>query len=144
MHWSTAYLGKKWVSGARGPNEFDCWGLVRWIYKKQLGIELPEFPGVEAKDTEAVAAMIHEHTCVGPFAQEWHRLSKPVDMCAVAMGQNDLTHCGIYLVTDGGLVLHTAEQHNVVAQPIKLLRMLGYSQIEFYQHGAHCRNFKSV
>ncbi len=141
MHWSTSHLGKKWVSGARGPDTFDCWGLLRWNYKTRLGIELPEFPGVEAKDQETVSEMIREHTCVGPFAQEWHRLSKPVDMCAVAMGQSDLlTHCGTWLATDGGLVLHTTEQTNVIAQSLKTLRLLGYRRIEFYQHGQHCRS----
>lgn len=144
MHWSTELLGKKWVSGARGPDVFDCWGLLRWNYNKRLGIELPEFPGVEAKDCETVSAMIHDATCVGPFAQEWHRLSKPIDMCAVAMGQNALTHCGTYIAADGGLILHTTEQTNVVAQSLKTLRLLGYRQIEFYQHGAHRRSYKSI
>lgn len=32
-------LGAKFVWGGRGPNEFDCWGLVIEIYRR-MGIEL--------------------------------------------------------------------------------------------------------
>lgn len=144
MHWSAQYIQKPWVSGARGPDAFDCWGLLRWIYKTRLSIELPAYPGVEAKDSETVAGLIREATTVGPFAQEWHRLSKPVDMCGVAMGINEITHVGVYLAVDGGLVLHTASRHNCIAQSLKTLRANGYNLIEFYQHGAHCRNLQSV
>ena len=33
-------LGCPYVYGAKGPNSFDCSGLVNWVYK-QIGIEVP-------------------------------------------------------------------------------------------------------
>ncbi|MHC5249209.1 C40 family peptidase [Enterococcus sp. LJL90] len=36
-----AQLGKPYVSGAQGPNSFDCGGLVKYVYKQAVNIELP-------------------------------------------------------------------------------------------------------
>ena len=35
-------VGQPFKEGARGPNEFDCWGLVREVAKRS-GTELPDF-----------------------------------------------------------------------------------------------------
>lgn len=35
IHWAVKYIGKPWING-----EYDCWGLVRDIYKNELQIEL--------------------------------------------------------------------------------------------------------
>lgn len=37
-------LGCKYVWGAKGPNTFDCSGLVYWCYK-QVGIDIPSYTG---------------------------------------------------------------------------------------------------
>jgi len=37
---SISLLGKPYRSGAKGPDSFDCSGLVHYVYKKS-GIELP-------------------------------------------------------------------------------------------------------
>ena len=41
-HWATEYIGKPWERMARGPDTFDCWGLVYDIYKNKHGIELSQ------------------------------------------------------------------------------------------------------
>ena len=35
------HLGKPYKWGAAGPNEFDCSGLVVYVYKKAAGMSLP-------------------------------------------------------------------------------------------------------
>lgn len=35
IHWAVKYIGKPWING-----EYDCWGLVREIYKNELQIAL--------------------------------------------------------------------------------------------------------
>ena len=40
-HWAAPLIGKRWKSGAEGPETFDCWGLVRWVQREQRGIVLP-------------------------------------------------------------------------------------------------------
>lgn len=45
--WMTQYLGARYVNGGRGANGWDCWGLVREVRQKHLGLpELAEFGGV--------------------------------------------------------------------------------------------------
>lgn len=40
-HFACKYIGLPWVAGAQGPDEFDCWGMVRWILKHEYGIDVP-------------------------------------------------------------------------------------------------------
>ena len=35
-------LGKPFRLGARGPDAFDCFGLVGWLYREVYGIEIPD------------------------------------------------------------------------------------------------------
>lgn len=35
-------IGTPWVAGGRGPKEFDCYGLVKWIQEHAFGNYLPE------------------------------------------------------------------------------------------------------
>ena len=45
------YLRCKYEDGARGPDKFDCWGLVRHIRHYDLGFRLlPEFGGLRNTD----------------------------------------------------------------------------------------------
>lgn len=39
-------MGSAYVRGAAGPDEFDCSGLVMWVYQ-QLGFSLPHFSGAQ-------------------------------------------------------------------------------------------------
>lgn len=34
-------IGKPYVWGAQGPNSFDCGGLVRYVYKQAVGMDVP-------------------------------------------------------------------------------------------------------
>lgn len=45
MNWVNHYLTEAvYVDGGRGPVEFDCWGLVREVRAKWLGLsELPSY-----------------------------------------------------------------------------------------------------
>lgn len=42
-------VGKKYVYGAAGPNQFDCSGLTLYVYKKILGVSLPHNANEQAK-----------------------------------------------------------------------------------------------
>jgi probable lipoprotein NlpC len=41
--WIGKYSGLKFGDRGRGPTEFDCWGLVKWVYQNELGIGLPDY-----------------------------------------------------------------------------------------------------
>lgn len=40
-------IGKPYVWGAKGPNAFDCSGLVQYVYKQALGIDLTGYTGTQ-------------------------------------------------------------------------------------------------
>jgi len=47
-------VGKPYVWGANGPKSFDCSGLVRYIYKTELGKEIPRTSYDQSKFGKAV------------------------------------------------------------------------------------------
>ena len=131
MHWATDYIGKPWVSGARGPDAFDCWGLLWWVYRHQFQIELPIYAGVNPKDVKRVGRLMTDGSVDG----DWLEIETPEEGCAVAMSQNKVIHhVGIFLNADGGVVLHAGDKLNVLAQPIKQLSQYGWRTVRYYKH----------
>lgn len=107
------------------------------VYKTHYGIELPEFADYNDKDLKRtmVALSKAEHDPV------WKRIEKPVDGCAVGLSLNELFHhVGVYLEIDGGLVLHSMDKKNVVAQSVARLRADGFRRIEFFVHQSHAEH----
>jgi hypothetical protein len=140
-HWAAKYIGLPWASGARGPREMDCWGLLCCVNRDQFGIELPLHP-VDANDHLAVARALGAH--LDP--KEWTRLTVPVDGCGVAMGVGKrFNHVGVWLAVDGGLILHSAHGRGVTAQSLLAVRNSGMSNTAFFlHHGAHRRDTQPV
>ena len=54
QHWAEKYIGKPWVNG-----EYDCWGLVRDVYKNELGVELSPIVTDATNITNAIAVFNH-------------------------------------------------------------------------------------
>lgn len=134
MHFAQQYLSKKWEIGARGPDKFDCWGLVYWIYKQHFNVELPSYPCVDALNLKRVTQVVTSES----EQKDWIKLREPNDNCVVALSKNTnhLHHVGMYLDIDGGLVLHALDGCNVIAQPLKDLARTGWLRVEFYKHRA--------
>lgn len=125
------HLGKPWVSGARGPDSFDCWGLLVTLYRDAYGIALEPYGGVDAHNTRTVARLLAE----GGKSDIWEPLAEPVDGCAVAMSGNArFHHVGMFTDLDGGLIVHAAEGRGVVAESLARLRGFGIHRLAFYRH----------
>jgi cell wall-associated NlpC family hydrolase len=133
-HWAHGYIGRRWVSGARGPDTFDCWGLLWYVKRKHYGQDVPEYPGIDAASLGIVTGLIDS----GAKQGDWEQLLFPIDGCAVGMSRGRrLHHVGIYVDVDGGLVLHAHDRARVLAQSIPSLRNAGYRRIEFFEHKPH-------
>ena len=138
MHWAIDYLGKPWVSGGRGPDCFDCWGLVCDIYQKQFEIELSPFEGYNPKDLRRTNEEIEKQGVLG----EWIKLDEPEDNCLVLMSKNKaFHHIGIFIDIDGGKVIHACDGANVLIQHFHKVELSGFVKFAFYRHGSyHSRN----
>lgn len=127
--YSLSLLGRPWLSGARGPDAFDCWGLLVEVYRKG-GIALPLYPNIDAKNTLAVARKVSEGV------SEWTQLAEPEHLCAVGLSAGrHIHHVGLWLATEGGGVLHSASGRGVTFQSIMSLRGIGLTNLTFYRHG---------
>ena len=133
MHWAQEYVGKPWRENADGPDAFDCWGLVRHVYRQQLKVELPPYPGLFELGAKHLRASIRD----GLRSGKWVELVAPKDLCAVLMSASRVyDHVGVYLAQDGGLILHSVHGRGVVAQPRHALLAIGIQRTAFYSYGA--------
>lgn len=122
-------IGLPWVAGARGPDSFDCWGLVRHVFQEALAISLPSLPGLDVSDTAAMARALRD----GEASGDWLPLLRAEPWALVAMGQGKLFHhVGIYLPQ--GVTLHAVPGSGVIAQTPLSLRSHRFNRIEFYRY----------
>lgn len=131
QHWAAKYIGIPYEEGARGPNAYDCWGIIQLIYLNEKGIRLPELPGLSAPQMQE----IHD-TIMRESVRDWTEIAEPVEGCIVAMGGRTgmMHHVGVYINADGGKVLHSRLGLNAVAETLRGLKLRGLRIIKLYQH----------
>ncbi|MGB1560812.1 MAG: C40 family peptidase [Sinimarinibacterium flocculans] len=100
--WAAWYVGMPYADKGRGPEAFDCWGLVQRIYADQFGIDLPGFENdyPHSADRMATAAVISRE------CGTWSRVDRPRvgDVIVLAIGGRPC-HCGI--AVSATTMLHT-------------------------------------
>jgi cell wall-associated NlpC family hydrolase len=108
---ATDLLGVPFVDGRRGPDGYDCWGLVREVFRR-YGVELPDYK-LCCRDSEGFN---------GLYAAElsrWTRREAP-DIpipAVVAIRFNHpvfVNHVGVYI--GDSKFLHTREKTGVVIE----------------------------
>jgi cell wall-associated NlpC family hydrolase len=94
---------------------YDCWSLVRDVYRRELGIELPVVT-VTAYDLRTILAEFAST----PIKSLFERISHPEHLCVVEMANRRTgMHVGVYLDTpDGARVLHNIAGSGVVCEPL--------------------------
>ena len=131
MHWAARYIGKPYCVGARGPDTYDCWGLVREVYDTRFGIPLPAFPGVSCHSPMSMIKKINEVM----QHEDWSEVSVPFDGCAVAMSQStSYHHVGLFVEADGSKILHCFDGHSVMIDSVKRMRLRGFKRIAYFKH----------
>lgn len=132
-HWAIQYLGKPWVSGAQGPEAYDCWSLVRAVYRDQFNItDLPAFI-TDATDTAQVQAMFDGNQ---EFSN-WRQIDTPIEGDAViTMNGQRPEHVGIWLAIDGGKILQCVYGAGVVAASVAATRRVIGQHLQFWRRHA--------
>ncbi|MEM5449849.1 NlpC/P60 family protein [Paraburkholderia guartelaensis] len=120
-----AYINRPWVGGGRGPDSFDCWGLLAWVQREHFGIHLPE----RVTDPAGMRAIYHDELESG----RWRIVPRPVHGCGVLLRSGDRPHVGVYLQIDGGGVLHAMEGVGVIYTSRHQLTVMGYPRATWYE-----------
>jgi cell wall-associated NlpC family hydrolase len=98
-------LGKPYIWGATGPDEFDCSGLVQWCYG-QLGISVPRQVTEQAQGQTGFAPLVKQIDSYDMSKSEAFNLMVPGD--CIALDSDELEryeHVGIFTGTS---VIHAS------------------------------------
>ena len=104
-------IGKPFVDGGRGPDEFDCWGVVVFTYAR-LGVDLPHY-AISAHDSAAISLNFGRERSIWKEIEPGHAAHP--DVLAFRMDSRNpefITHIGIYL--EHGKFLHCLEKTGVI------------------------------
>jgi len=121
------YIGRPWVATG-----FNCFELLREVYRNELGIEVPVCV-VDAANLLAVGKAFLQSDVKNCFK----KIEVPVHLCAVAMRYECShydSHCGVYLrMKDGEKILHNWRGAGVLLEPNARLRWHQLTISGFYQ-----------
>lgn len=120
--WADGYVGLPFVDGGRDRSGVDCWGLVRLVYREQLGVDLPDFAEIRAIDWRSVARAIVDAQESIDWIAVLRGQERPFDV-VLMRGHSEgnrpvsiVNHVGV--VAPGGCVLHAEEATDVVCPPL--------------------------
>lgn len=124
QHWVNYYLNKPYSPHGKGPDSFDCWGLI-WHVKLHIQkILLPRMEEYLAKNIGEFSKAYKNET------KNWIRLDSPQELCIVALGKSiNICHCGVVVE---GLVLHSTESVGVRLDSFSDIKKK-YKKIEFLE-----------
>lgn len=128
MNWND-YIGLPFQHGGRGPDSFDCYGLVAAVLRDAKGFRLPDWyaasPDPQAASRAISAALAGE--CAGGRA---NKVEQPEDFDVAVVGSGSrLHHVGLFV--QGG-VLHASSAFGSAWHRLPRFRML-YPLTEFYR-----------
>ncbi len=118
------YIGREYL-----PVDFDCWGLVREVYQRELGVDLPAVP-IFSGDLRAVIRTIKAHEIRGMFER-----CEPQHLCVAELYLRESpNHVGVYLATvDGPRILHNHSSSGVICEPLPSVT-LRFNRIEYWRY----------
>ncbi|MBX8937024.1 C40 family peptidase [Enterococcus gilvus] len=97
VNMAKAQLGKPYQWGADGPGSFDCGGLVRYVYRNSVGIDIPMGTEVQRNYGKSVSM----NSLLPGDLLFWLR-----------EGTNTTTHVAIYI--GNGQFIHSPQENEVV------------------------------
>lgn len=123
------YIGLPYREGARGPDAYDCWGIVAEVLRAARGWSLPDWyqsaPGPQAA-SRAISAAVEGEVAGGRSV----RVDAPEDYDIAVVGSGTRPHhVGVYI--HGG-VLHASRGLGSTWHQLGRFRML-YPHTEFYR-----------
>ena len=110
--WWNKYIGIPFADNSSDIAGSDCWGLVKMVYREQLGIDLPGPLGISADDRDRSAAAIRAQA-----EALWERTNNPQpgDVALFRVAGYD-SHVG--LAAAPGMILHVRQGRDSVIEPL--------------------------
>ncbi len=123
------FVGLPYREGARGPDAYDCYGLVAAVFRALRGVELPDWyqdaPGPQGA-SRAIAAALCGEVSGGRSV----KVEAPQNFDIAIVGSSSRPHhVGVFM--DGG-VLHSSKAFGSTWHPLTRFVAL-YPQTEFYR-----------
>jgi cell wall-associated NlpC family hydrolase len=119
---SCPYVGLAYRRGGRERPAVDCWGLVRLVYREQLGVELD----AHATDPDLGRAIVAERQAWSPVPPA---AARPGDVVLLRRPGQPF-HVGVLLA--GRRLLHADEPVGVAVERVDRVR----GAVEFWRHPA--------
>jgi len=92
-------VGTPFAYGGRGPDTYDCFGLVKECWRRAHGVQLPDFQSPTDQGAQAACGLIQ--------LQLWEQVPpQPGVMAAIRLGRLT-SHCGYLL--DQNTMIHAWE-----------------------------------
>ena len=117
--WFNKYIGKKW-----DLNNYNCWGLVRDVYKQELGLDLPQYR-VENNSYQCFSFLIQHVT----ERNNWFEVRFPKTFDLLLFWSNIPIHIGVYDKKRNG-VIHATERSGVIFQRLQLPGLTQWQKIQ--------------
>lgn len=118
-------IGKPYVVGENGPNEFDCWGLIIHSFRELDGTELPN-----------VFDRLNFELSFADGIKDYQPCGREEGAVFFAYTDGLLTHCGRVLC---GMAIHAVgnrqKAQDVQAWKLRALEKV-YDTVEYYQYVA--------
>lgn len=127
------FVGLPYREGARGPDEYDCYGLVAAVFRAVRGVELPDWyqpaPGQRGASRAISAALAGEVDGGRSVRVNW-----PVDLLeewdiAIVGSADRPHHVGVFVA---GGVLHASKAFGSAWHSLSRF-MVFYPRTEFYR-----------
>lgn len=100
-------IGKPYKEGARGPEAYDCWGVVMAIYHR-LGWPVKNYP-----ISFAVADGRHMDRFIDTEQTRWEKHAQPVPGAVVLFRRANGLYCHVGVVIDDKRFIHSEEDVGV-------------------------------
>lgn len=112
--WWARYIGLPFERLGRGPEAYDCWGLVRAVYADRLGLALPEHGGIAPEDVGRIGPLMARPPEV------WRIVAAPraLDVMVASARPGSRVPCHVGVMVDARRVLHVARGTNAAVMPV--------------------------
>ena len=119
MSWADEFVGLPYGDCGRGPDAWDCWGLVCKVFNEMLAIDLPSYASdyVDSRERDESSALIEAENCPPTWAPVDQ--PEPFDLALFRLGAHRC-HVGIIVATP--MMLHMAHGQYAKIEPISAPR----------------------